>query len=75
MTTLSPGTILLVEDDADDVLLIRRAFQKAGLDPEVAPKTWASVFRELTTDGSVHLILCVASWSYFAAPAWRSKAP
>src|SRR5215212_6185237 len=23
------------------------------------------------TDGSVHLILCSASWSYFLAPAWR----
>src|SRR3978361_306469 len=46
--------------------------------PEVPPKmlpdalkTCAIVFSELITDGSVHLIAWVESWSYFAAPAWR----
>ena len=38
---------------------------------DVSPRICAIVFSAAFTDGSVHLILCVASWSYFAGPAWR----
>ena len=37
----------------------------------VSPRTWPIVFSAVFTDGSVHLILWVDSWSYFAGPAWR----
>ncbi|CAM5413260.1 hypothetical protein STANM309S_02131 [Streptomyces tanashiensis] len=35
------------------------------------PKSSARVFRAAVTDGSVHLIVCFASWSYLAGPAWE----
>jgi hypothetical protein len=35
------------------------------------PRIAAIVLSVAFTDGSVHLILCEASWSYFAGPAWR----
>lgn len=38
---------------------------RAGL-----PNSSASVVRAAVTDGSVHLIVCFASWSYLAGPAW-----
>ena len=38
---------------------------------DVSPRTCAIVFSAALTDGSVHLILCVGSWSYFSGPAWR----
>ena len=37
----------------------------------VSLKTDAIVLSAVFTDGSVHLILCAASRSYLAAPAWR----
>ena len=35
------------------------------------PMIVAIVANAAFTDGSVHLILCVDSWSYFSGPAWR----
>src|SRR6266581_3040697 len=37
----------------------------------VSPTTCAIVFRAVITDGSVHLILCALSASYFAGPQVR----
>src|SRR6266550_5165797 len=37
----------------------------------VSPMTWPIVFNAVATDGSVHLILCALSASYFAGPHVR----
>jgi ABC-type glycerol-3-phosphate transport system substrate-binding protein len=51
-----------------------KAFKNAGVKPptifDVSPTIWPIVLSAAFTEGSVHLIECVVSWSYFAGPAW-----
>ena len=44
---------------------------RAAVDVRVSPRIFAIVLRAVVTDGSVHLILCAVSWSYFAGPNVR----
>src|SRR5579862_2599734 len=37
----------------------------------VSPRIFPIVFSAVITDGSVHLIWCAVSWSYFASPNVR----
>src|SRR5581483_670480 len=57
------------------VTQVGKSVWRAPLEPpemfDVSPTTFAIVFSAVTTDGSVHLILCSLSASYFAAPNVR----
>lgn len=58
-TAREPGTVLLVEDDADDALLIRRALRRSGLVHDVVHANDAAEAVERTRElaASLRLVL------------------